>query len=321
MAHSPLRRTALLFGATAVYIILQFVWWAYLLVQKDREMEALVEAFDLRPSYPGELPGHADRTLWMVVGEGTVFLIILLVALFLLFRGVQQEIRYARQQRNFLLAITHELRTPVAAVKLQLQTLRRKGLSDELRSELQERALDDVDRLGILTEKLLLASRMEERAFPLNLAEVDLVPLTRDLVEQAQRTFAAGHVLALEAPAQALLRTDATAYRTVLENLLENASKYAPVGSRITVRVAQEADRTVLSVADEGPGIPLAERERIFDRFHRSGDEQVRTTKGTGLGLYIVKRLMEALGGRISVREAPSHGSIFVAEFFRKVEN
>jgi two-component system phosphate regulon sensor histidine kinase PhoR len=112
-------------------------------------------------------------------------------------------------------------------------------------------------------------------------------------------------------PEQLSCTTDPDAYRSILENLLENAVKYSPAGSTIRVELEQNGSVAELRVADQGVGIPAEERERIFERFYRGGDEEVRRTKGTGLGLYIVRRLVERMGGNVRVESRPGSGSIF----------
>ncbi|HOP42542.1 MAG TPA: HAMP domain-containing sensor histidine kinase [Flavobacteriales bacterium] len=300
------RATLLLFGATALYIVLQFIWWAYLLVRKDREMEALITAFELRTE------GHVRDTFWMVVGEGSVFLLLVLVAMYLTFRAVRRDLELARMQHNFLLAVTHELRTPIASLKLQLQTLERAGLSARQRDELREDALEDVDRLGRLTETLLSAARLESGRHDLRPGPLDLVELVRAEMDRAARH---GARLELKAPERLPARVDPEAMRMVVGNLLDNALKYGPADGPVDVSLDLSDNGATLVVADRGPGVPASERQVIFRRFHRGGDEETRRTKGTGLGLYLVGRTLEAMGGSVLVGDRPGGGAIFTATF------
>ena len=306
------RTTLLLFAATAVYIVLQFIWWAYLLVRKDREMDQLIEAFQLRPEGPAYAEGHTRRTLWMVAGEGSVFLVLVLVAMYLTYRAVRRDLELARMQHNFLLAVTHELRTPIASLKLQLQTLRRKGLSEQQQLELREDALEDVDRLGSLTETLLTAARLEAGRPDLRPEPTDLAGLVRGEVERAARQ---GADIRIMAPDGLQATVDPEAVRTVLGNLLDNALKYGPPEGPVEVSLSVSGERADLMVSDRGPGVPAGEREAIFGRFHRGGEEETRRTKGTGLGLYLVRRTLQAMGGEVTVRDRPGGGAIFAASF------
>lgn len=306
------RRTLLLFGALSVYILLQSLWWAYLLVRKDRELEGLIAAFELRPD--GVADARATRTLWMVLGEGSVFLLLLLAALVLTYRAIRRDLELARAQRNFLLAVTHELRTPIASAKLHLQTLGRAGLSADQRGPLVQQALHDMERLAQLTDKVLSATRSEDTAMPLDIQEMDVMPMVHELI-RGSRERGGGRTVTVNGPEHMVIPVDPVAFRSIIENLLENAAKYAPYDTAIEVEVSSQNGHCEVRVLDEGPGVPVAERERIFQLFHRGGDEEVRETEGTGLGLYIARRLARRMGGDVCHRTRAGKGSIFAASF------
>jgi signal transduction histidine kinase len=307
-------RTLALFGVLAAYVLLQFIWWAYLLVQKDNELQALLgqlDALGVSSTVERERPGN---TLLMVAGEGFVFVTLLLLALWLTYRSVRHELLLARLQHNFLLATSHELRTPIAAMKLHLQTIERRRLDDDQRSKLMAAALSDVDRLSSLSEKILLAARLEELRLPLGKEAIDLTGLLRTMAERAQQGYGREHVINASIPDGLKLTGDAEALRTIVGNLLENACKYAGPGTTITLACEQDHHGVLLTVADEGPGIAPEDRARIFDRFYRGGQEETRTAKGTGLGLFIVQRLVNELGGRVEHRPREPHGAIFAVQ-------
>ena len=308
------RRTYLLFGALTLYVVLQFLWWAVLLMRKEHEIADL--SLQVRA-----LGGHADHpldasnALRMITGEGVVFLVLLLGMLFLTFRGIRRELRLARTQRNFLMAVTHELRTPIAAIKLQLQTIQRAGISDEQRDILRGQALAEVDRLGALTDKVLLATSAQDGVLDMDLQEVEVMGLLRSVVDRARVQIAPHHTIELKGPERFVALSDHKALHSIADNLIENAAKYAPQGSRITIEVTKGREGWRMTVGDEGPGIPEEERGRIFERFYRGGNEETRRAKGTGLGLYIVQRLVPRLGGDIHVGQASPTGAIFAASF------
>jgi len=307
-------RTLLLFAMLAAYVLLQFTWWAYLLVQKDNELQALIgqlEALGVSGTVEREPPG---RTLQMVTGEGFVFVALLLVALWLTYRAVRHELLLAKLQHNFLLATSHELRTPIAAMKLHLQTMQRRTLDAEQQVKLTAAALSDVERLHALSEKILLAARLEDHRLPLGREKLDLTTLLGTIVDQARRSYGKDHTIATAIADGSAITGDAEAVRTIVGNLLENACKYAPLGTAITLTVSREPRGVLITVADQGPGIPPADRPRIFDRFYRGGNEETRQAKGTGLGLFIVKRLVVELGGRVEHRPVEPHGSIFAVQ-------
>lgn len=297
------RRSLLLIVLIGLYIALQFTWWGVLLVRKELMLEQA-----------GDAAAHVQRTLWMILGEGIVFLTLIGITLWLLYRGLKRELAASRLQRNFLLAASHELRTPIASLQLQLQTMTRPGIGEGERAELHRRALDDVYRLGGLAEKVLLATRLEESGMPLQPTMQELHNVVEGICDQARRGYAKDHALRTDLRKVAV-SIDPEAFRSVLENLLENAAKYSPVGSAISVDLSTVGNTALLRVSDEGPGVAAAERADIFTKFYRSGNEETRNVKGTGLGLYIVHRLMKAMGGSVHVEPRAGGGSIFAAAF------
>ena len=138
---------------------------------------------------------------------------------------------------------------------------------------------------------------------------------TRAILEAMRSGAGRDHVIEPELPAALMLRTDAAAFRSVLGNLLENACKYAPQGSTVKVALSTTGKAVQLRVSDTGPGIHMADRARIFDKFFRGGMEETRDTKGTGLGLFIVRKSMEAMGGQVAYEPVLPQGSTFVATF------
>lgn len=315
MARPAPRTPVLLFVFLAFYILLQSVWWMWLLLSKDRDIFALQHQLlveGIAPQLPVRLPKH---TLMMVMGEGLVFLILLLLALWVTFRTLRQELSLARQQRDFLMATSHELRTPIAALKLHLQTLERPNLDAVRRKTLSRNALHDVERLHLMAERILLASRLEEHAVAARLEMVDLARESRVLIEEARATYGRDHPIEARLPDTLMLRTDSASFRSVLDNLLENACKYTPHGTPVTVELKSMGPAVRLAVSDQGPGVPEMDGQRIFDKFYRSGNEETRATKGTGLGLYIVSRLMRGLGGQVEFSPVLPQGSTFTATF------
>ena len=307
--------SVLLFGLVGGYIVLQFMWWAWLLISKDRDVHLLQTQLLAEGVDPAIAVQEPDRTIWMIAGEGGVFLALLLLALWLIFRTVKHELGLARQQRDFLLAASHELRTPIAGLKLHLQTLQRTGLDAAQREDLSGHVRAEVERLHALTEKILLATHLDEPHTPVESTTMDAAAVLGSVVANASASYARGHQLRMEPPEEAIISMDADAFRSVAVNLLENACKYAPAGTVVEVALIRKDQQWEFIVADRGSGVPDAERAMIFRKFHRGGQEETRGTKGTGLGLYIVQRLMHGASGRIEHRHRPGGGSIFVASF------
>ncbi len=303
MARSA-NRSLWLLGAAMAYIIAQFGWWALLLLRREEEIARL----------SGQELGHQARRL-MVLGEASVALMILGVVLVIAFLAIRRDLRLAAMQRNFLLAITHELRTPIASMKLQMQTLSRPGLSPSDARALQALAIEEADRLTALTDKVLAATAEGTVQIPMLKEPVNAAEVVRGVVWRAQQRDGSAHEWLLDAPAVLQVNADPQALRSIAENLIENAMKYAPGGTTIEVMVSDTETAWRLRVIDHGPGIPLAERSKVFERFYRLGDEATRNHRGTGLGLFVVQRLVQRHGGRIELGDTDPHGATFVATF------
>ncbi len=222
--------------------------------------------------------------------------------------------RRAQEMQNvFISTISHELRTPIALIKGYASTLQRddvdwdKTVVREYLTIIEEEA----DRLTELVQDLLTASKIQaERQVTLNMGDVRLDLLAMRAVERFAQTT--NHQFHLDFPEEfPVINADEVRLRQVIDNLVGNAIKYSPNGSTIMVGGSYNDASIQLYVQDEGPGIPLAEQSRIFDRFYRVDNNLSRKTKGTGLGLYLAKMIVEAHRGTISVDSQPGSGSRF----------
>lgn len=310
-------KTPWLFYALVAYVLLQFLWWEVLLARQSRQLaEERKKLIALNISDRAELDrnlAEIDRKknlqLWMHVGEGTVFLIFLTLGVLKIYNTRRKENELSRLQSNFLLSVTHELKSPLASVKLQLQTLQKHQLDEETRASLLRKAIADNERLMRLIDNILLASRTDKDQPPLNKVKVNLSELLYKLHEEVfskdkgRITMSADTTHFIEADEHVLL--------IILSNLIENALKYSPKETHVDVKVHTTGERTHILIKDNGPGIRDAEKERVFDKFYRAGDEQTRNTKGTGLGLYIVKNLCHLHGIEIVMRDNKPKGLIF----------
>jgi two-component system OmpR family sensor kinase len=212
--------------------------------------------------------------------------------------------------RQFLADASHELRTPLAAIRGYAELFRMGATRDEAETRTAMRRIEDESkRMGVLVEDLLTLARLDE-APGLRRAPVDLSELARDAVEDAHAT-APERPISLSAPDPAVVSGDAHQLRQVLANLLRNALVHTPAETPIEVSIEQDHETVTLSVRDHGHGLPDAAPERLFDRFWRAEGGRERGKAGAGLGLAIVGGVVEAHGGRISVRNAPDGGAQF----------
>ena len=233
-----------------------------------------------------------------------------------------REIGITEQQDSFLNSVTHELRTPIASIRLYLETLQSRPVSDGQRQEFYRIMLSDADRLQHTVEQVLKAGAARHRFKLHHRAPVDLTALTRDCVETArQRHHLDDQAVAmLSTPAERPLVVDGDPddLRTAMLNLLDNAVKYSASAPRVTVETASPTPETIwVRVKDTGVGIPRAQLSRIFNRFYRAQEHGFKV-KGTGLGLYIVRSIAKRHGGRVFAQsDGEGKGATFTLELPR----
>jgi len=234
------------------------------------------------------------------------------------------EIKRNEDHDSFINAVTHELKTPIASIRLYLETLQSRDVNEGQRREFYNIMLADADRLHNTVNQVLKAGVLREKPSEAGTrtAVVDVAALARDCVELARlrHHLSPGAVeLQIQQTDSLLVKGDAEELRTVLANLLDNAVKYSGQAVRITVAVVSPAPHSVwVRVIDRGVGIPKRQLKRIFNRFYRVQPLGLKAVKGTGLGLYIVRSIARAHGGRVFANsEGEGRGATFTVELPR----
>jgi signal transduction histidine kinase len=298
----------------AVYVIVLGWWMFFFAHQSDFLMRRMASSgVELPSDIEVALRNATNDSMRMFIFEGGFLGLLLLASVALVVRALQRELALHRQQRNFLSAVTHELKSPIASAKLYVESLRLGRAEGEKRERYLKHAHEDLDRLQQMVERLLETARMTTTGPELRLVALDLAQETRDIVRE----------LALEPPCAAArvelspsdpvpIRADAAALRTIFRNLLSNAVKYAGPEPHVSITVARRGARAVVTVCDSGPGLQGADPRRIFEAFVRGGDEIVRTTPGVGLGLFLVSELARAHGGAARALERSEGGGFGV---------
>ena len=251
----------------------------------------------------------------MIAGEGSVFVCLLLLGIYQIRKSFNKETALANQQKNFLLSVTHELKSPIASAKLQLQTLQKRELDRDKQKEIIANAINDTDRLNNLVENILLAAKIENNVFTSHKEEYNLSEYIAEGMNQTIESFRYKQKVVLDIEPNIFMKIDRMSFPSIILNLFENAVKYSSGNSTITVGLKKQNQKILLSVADEGLGITDEEKKYIFKKFYRIGSEETRKTKGTGLGLFIVDFLVKQHNGIISVRNNVPKGTIFEVEF------
>lgn len=250
---------------------------------------------------------------------GVVFFAIIITGLVLNTIFLVREIRRNEQQDAFLNAVTHELKTPIASIRLYLETLQRREVKEEKRQEFYNIMLADSNRLLNTVEQVLKASRTREKNHLLNIAEVNLAELLTDAAERIKTRYDLRDdaISFSSGDADITVSGDANELQTVFTNLLDNAVKYSNAGAvKVSIRLKSLNEKfAVVSIRDAGIGIAPADLKRIFKRFYRAPVPQTQKTKGTGLGLFIVRSIVKNHGGRVAAESrGDGAGSTFTVQ-------
>ncbi len=271
-------------GAITVLLsIALLVGWSFLLGQK------IVRSADI-----------AGDVWLLVLGALSFVLIIVVLVLFVI--SLARGIIEVRKQDTFIDSVTHELKSPLASLQLCLETLGREELEDEARERLRQMMLQDVDRLRAFIDDVLEANRLSyARPGMLNLSDVPLSQLSEQCAEAVRSRHNLGRdEVRIHVDPELVVTTDRAALEIIVKNLIDNAVKYSERPARVEVTARRDSENKVLiEVSDTGIGIERKNLRRVFHRFYRVEDQEVRERRGTGLGLFVVSALVKQLGGEV----------------------
>lgn len=287
-----MRKSLFLFYFLVFYAVAQIIWWGILLI-------------DAEPLRRG-----------MIISEGFIFMTIFLVGAVKLKKAFVHEHKTHKQQHNFLLSVTHELKSPLASIKLYIQTILKRELNKEQREQFLSNSLKDIERLDDLVENVLLATKLENVGKTVPKESFDFSELTCRITDRLQVHSCTSQIIKTDIDPDIHYVGDKFAITSVITNLVENAIKYSPPCAHVNVKLYKnDRNQIRFSVADLGVGINDEEKKRIFNKFYRVGSEDTRKTKGTGLGLYIVKSVLDKHNAQIKVLNNTPTGSIFDVTF------
>jgi len=320
-------RTALgLFIAMTVVVVALAAWWIVFMAQLTDEKVEMAESLGADDEYVEAMHQQEIRRQIMLGMEGVFFLLLFLFGAWLIYRSLVADEERKRQQQNFLMAVTHELKTPLASLNIYLDTLRSAKISPEKKDKALPRMKQDILRLEKLVDDILEAGRLDRQEYrlanePVSLSELvteclnDLANRPLDVPLQVNRDLVNG----------AMITGDRRAIKRAVTAVLDNAAKYHD-GKRAELDVALEVGdgRVVLTVTDGGIGFSRRDAEAIFDRFYRVGSEMTRKYAGSGLGLYLCREIVRAHGGDVTAESrGAGMGSTFTLTFVarQKYEN
>lgn len=290
------RRTAIIFYILSIYVVVQFIWWGYHLVDLNRQIHS-----ESSLEY---------KRLMMVIGEGAVFLLLLIVGIWQIHRSIRKDLQLSKRQKNFLLSVTHELKTPLAANKLYIQTVTKRSLSKEQSDELLQKAIDENNRLEQMIDNILNASRLENKALQPVIENFDVALLFKQ-IQQRFQTISGISNIELEVDEGMTMDADRSMVESIVSNLVDNALKYAGREEKISIYATKKQSKSVFGVKDLGPGISKNQKSEIFQKFYRVQNEETRSQKGTGLGLFIVAQLVQIQDGTVQCLDNSPKGTNF----------
>jgi signal transduction histidine kinase len=307
------------------YIVAALVWWFISLNNhvdtmqdfKTRQINATIN----RNENPGLYQIEADkintahsREKTKYISEGVIFLLLILVGAAFVYRSMKRQFTLQQQQQNFMMAVTHELKTPISVARLNLETMQKYTLEPEKQKKLIRTALDETGRLNFLTSNILISSQLEAGGYNSAKEDIDLANLLKDCIQDFRNRFTDRNFKD-DIEADADVKGDALLLQMLINNLLENAIKYSPKESPISAVLKKYRPGIELQIKDEGPGIADEEKKKVFSKFYRIGNEGVRKTQGTGLGLYLCRKIARYHNADISVTNNEPCGSNFAVTF------
>lgn len=302
---------------------MQFLWWEILLVKHSNAVISLKQNIAALSSSDEQiikrdieiLQQHKTWQVYMIVGEGTVFLLILLYGVYQVRKSIKNETELGRQKNNFVSSISHELKTPIAATKLQLQTLLKHDLERNKQIEFLESALKETNRLQKLVENILFVNQLESPVLNAQKQVFNLSELIEDIVQRYFLDYYQNKKINLNVTKNISYNGDKEMISSIIINLIENAIKYSFDKITVEIELIENNNKIELTVKDNGNGIEDTDKIKIFQKFYRTGNENTRKTKGTGLGLYIVKSICDLHQINISVKNNTPNGTVFKLNF------
>jgi signal transduction histidine kinase len=302
-----------------VYMIAALLYW-YTALEKQNGTISSIKTETLKkddPEYFNKVVAIEDarkRKTMQYIGEGSTFLALIILGAVFVFRATRRQLRISQQQQNFMMAITHELKTPIAITQLNLETLQKRKLDEEKQQKLISNTLQEANRLNTLCSNILLAAQLDSGIYTASKTEINFSDLVEGCIDDFTNRYPQRKITE-QVTESIYLVGESLQLQILINNLLENALKYSPKESNITILLGSEQGKIRLSVIDEGKGIADAEKRHVFEKFYRSGNENTRNAKGTGLGLYLCKKIAENHGGNISAVDNQPRGTNFTIVF------
>jgi len=300
MKTNKFKSPIFLFYALVFYVFAQFLWWWYLIFNLNQKLYSTQE--------------FQNKKFWMIFGEGLVFFILLLIGIIAVKRAFKKQEQLNKKEENFLLSVSHELKTPIASVQLFLQTLQKHSqLTHDEKMKIYDNALHEVKRLDAIVTNILLARQIEGGESVLQKESTLVHEFIQNKIDIFKTTIAKNHNLTCRLD-EVNAKIDKMSFDSVLTNIVENSVKYSEQGKNITVKLIAKSNYFILRIIDQGKGIKNENKSHVFNKFFREENDLTRKTKGTGLGMFIVKHIVNTHKGTIQLKNNQPQGLIVEIE-------
>ena len=254
------------------------------------------------------------RKTTQYIGEGSIFFLFIVAGGVYLFRMARKQLRQSQEQQHFMMAITHELKTPIAISKLNLETLQKRKLDESQQQRLIQNTIQEANRLNSLCNNLLLSYQMEAGGYKMTLEAINFTDLVNECIQDFIIRFPQRTIIT-DIEKNIFAKGDPFLLKIAINNLIDNAIKYSPKHSETHLSLLdRKSDQFQLMVKDEGLGIPAEEKQNIFKKFYRIGNTATKESKGTGIGLYLTGKIIKQHKGTIIVNDNIPSGSVFIIE-------
>ncbi|MBK7305778.1 MAG: two-component sensor histidine kinase [Chitinophagaceae bacterium] len=319
-----LRYIFIIYWFLLAYILAALIWWFIALNRQNK----LMTKYEMEQLQPGdknyqakfdEIKSLEKRKTAQYTGEGVTFFLLIMAGAVFVFRAVQRELKISREQQNFMIAITHELKTPISVAKLNLETMQKRKLDETQQQRLIQTTLEETNRLNALCNNMLLSSQIEAGGYRITDEETNFSELVGKCVQDFITRYPQQKIEVAIAP-DIFINGDRMLLQMLANNLIDNAIKYGAKDLPVTVVLTEENEKIILQVKDRGKGIAAEEKEKIFNKFYRVGNSATKAAKGTGLGLYLTKKISKQHNANISVTDNNPSGAIFTVTLHSSTE-
>ncbi|MGN6247712.1 MAG: sensor histidine kinase [Ginsengibacter sp.] len=308
----PLRIIYIFYWFLLAYILAALIFWFIDLNSQSKELTSLrLQAVNVHDAHFVEkvtsIENSRSRKTTQYIGEGVAFLLMIIAGAVYIFRLIKKQLTQSEQQLNLMMAITHELKTPIAITRLNLETMQLRRLEFGQQQKLIRSTIEEANRLNTLCNNMLYMSELDAGSSTLTTERIDLGTLASDCAEDFNLRFPQRKI-EIDVENDMIIMGDKLLLQLAINNLLDNAIKYSGKDDVVLIKVFRENRRIKLQVIDQGIGITNSEKGKIFDKYFRGAGKQA---KGTGLGLYLTREIVKQHHGSIAMKNNQPRGTLF----------